>query len=153
MLLNNELEITLPEGFRDMTPEEMAGLNVYKEAPGVSVKDPDRHIVISAAWKKSGLAALMLSAKEVAKKMESTLRGAMKPYGYVLDSFITENIGKETAEGFRYRYTAQNIRMVGETLSVKKGRTFYYIHCYLREELREESLQTLEEIFQSARWL
>ena len=49
MLLNNELEISLPEGFRDMTAEELAGLNVYKEAPGVSVKDPDRHIVITAA--------------------------------------------------------------------------------------------------------
>ena len=29
MLLNNELEIILPEGFRDMTPEELTGLNVY----------------------------------------------------------------------------------------------------------------------------
>ena len=95
----------------------------------------------------------MLSAKEVAKKMESAIRAAMQPYDYALDSFVTENLGGEAAEGFRYLYTAQNIRMIGETLSVKKGRTFYYIHCYLREELRDESLQTLGEMFNTARWL
>lgn len=153
MLLNNKLEITLPDGFREMTAEEMAGVKLYKEAPDFCVKDPDRHIVIAAAWKKSGLAALMLSAKEVAKKSESALQSAMQPFGYTLETFLTEKIGGETAEGFRYHYTAQDTRMVGETFSLKKGKTFYYIHCYLREELRDDSLKILEEIFASGRWI
>lgn len=147
MLLNNELEIRVPDGFRAMREEELAKLKFYEEKPELCITDPDRHIIIAAAWKKSGFAALLLSAKEVSKKMESAVAKAMQPYSYALETFLTEEIGGEKAEGFRYLYEAQDIRMIGESFSVKKGKVFYYIHCYLREELREESIRTIREMF------
>ena len=49
-------------------------------------------------------------------------------------------------------YKVQDIGMMGESLSVKSGSNFYYIHSYLRQELREESLSVLDGIFETAAW-
>ena len=152
MLLNNELEITLPDGFHILTEEELAGMNFSDGKPDLCISDPERHIIISIAWRKSGFAAHLLSAKDVIGKMESGIRKSMEPYGYSLETFLTEDMNGTPAEGFRYEYEAQGISMIGETFSVRKGKVFYYIHCYLRKALREESLQTLESFFGTFRW-
>ena len=149
VLLNQELTITIPDGFRQMTEEELRSQNLYKEPPKWCITDPARHIVVSAAWKKSTFASLMISSEEVAKKMENEIRTAMTPYGYQLEGFISEEAGGHTLDGFRYSYTAQGIEMTGETFSVKKDRTFYYIHCYMRTALREESIPVIRELFRS----
>ncbi len=151
-VLNQELYMNIPEGFHVLSEEELSKLNHIDGAPIWCISDPDRHIMMSVSWKKSGFASLLVSSGEIIKKMEADICRAMGSYGYELKWFITEDLGGVQAEGFRYTYTAQNIPMMGETLSVKKGKTFYYIHCYLREELQEESLRTVEEILRTCRW-
>ena len=42
--------------------------------------------------------------------------------------------------------------MACEALTLKKGKQFYYLYCYMRQELLEESLQTLQQILGSAAW-
>ncbi|MBQ1467757.1 MAG: hypothetical protein IIZ27_04700 [Solobacterium sp.] len=151
-VLNQELMISVPEGFHVMSEEELSKLNHYGQIPNWCVSDPDRHIILSVSWKKSGFASLLLNTAEVAKKMEGEIHRLLASYGYTLKEFISEDIGGISADGFRYSYTAQNVPMIGESLSVKKGKVFYYIHGYLREELQEESLRTLEEIFRTCHW-
>ena len=152
-VLNQELKIVIPDGFHEMSETERGNLNLYKESPDWSITDPDRHILLSVSWKKQALAAMLLSAREIAVKMEKSLRKPMEPYGYRLEGFLKESFDGTAAEGFRYSYTAQGIGMTGESFSVKKGKTLYYIHCYLRSELLEESLPVLKEIFASWKWL
>ena len=123
-VLNNELKVAVPDGFHVMDKAELAKFNAYKELPDWSINDPERHIIISVSWKKSGFGALMLSSKEVAKKMESVLQKPMAAFGYKLQGFGSKKIGGAAADGFRYTYTAQDIDMVGESYSVKKGKTF-----------------------------
>ena len=79
-VLNQEWKLTVPDGFREMDESERGGVTYLGGAPQWTVTDPERHIVVLAAWKKSGLAALMLSPKEVAKKMEAGVRGPMAAY-------------------------------------------------------------------------
>ena len=76
----------------------------------------------------------------------------MGKFGYHLEGFMTREIGGKTADGYRYTYKVQDIGMMGESLSVKSGSNFYYIHSYLRQELREESLSVLDGIFETATW-
>ncbi|MDO5133853.1 MAG: hypothetical protein Q4D81_12885 [Eubacteriales bacterium] len=151
-LLNNELMITVPDGFHVMDDEELGRLNSFGEKPGWSIADPDRHITISIAWKKNAMASFLLNPREIAKKMEMSLQKIMAPYGYELQMFVQENLGGVEAPGFRYAYSVQETGMIGESLSMKKGKTFYYVHCYLRRELLEESIPVLQEIFESCRW-
>ncbi|MDO4803597.1 MAG: hypothetical protein Q4A32_02100 [Lachnospiraceae bacterium] len=151
-LLNDELSIQVPEGFHVMDESEVSAFKLFREAPNWSISNSNQHMVLTVSWKKSGFAALLLGAKDVAQKMEPQVRKAMEQYGYALEGFVTEELGGRKAEGFAYSYRAKDIDMVGETLSVKKGKTFCYIHCYMRESMREESRKILDEIFRAVRW-
>ena len=152
-LLNNELTISVPDGFHVMDDEELGKLNSYGEKPGWCITDPDRHITVSIAWKKGAVASFLLSSREIAKKMDMSLQKMMAPYGYERQMFVQEDLGGRDAFGFLYSYDVQEIGMSGESLSAKNGKTFYYVHCYMRRELLEESLPVLKKIFESCRWV
>ena len=153
-LLNNELKLTCPEGFREMSKEELSGYNFYSEAPGWCVNDADRHIMVSVSWKQvPGLFAKMLKVKDVAKSMEGQMAQAMKAFQYKLVEFTARTPGGKEAEGFHYDYTVQDTGMSGESLCVKNRNTFYYLHFYYRTALKEESMAVVDEILQSASWM
>lgn len=151
--LNNELDITFPEGFHVMDKEEMEKHKYVGEAPGWCITDPERHIVVSVSWKKiNGLAARLLNTKDIAKRMETGIRAAMSQYGYKFEEFISLKPGGKNADGYRYSYTVQETGMSGQSLCIKNGSTFYYVHCYYRTLLKEESLALLDGIMNSFSW-
>ena len=53
-LLNEELNLACPEGFREMDQAERAKLNMLKDGEGVCLTDPARHLVLSVGWKRTG---------------------------------------------------------------------------------------------------
>lgn len=150
--LNRELTVTIPDGFHEMDDAELSKLNLYKEAPDFCISDAIRHITVTVAWKKSLLGSMVLKGPEVAKKMEAEIRKPMEAFGYSFREFVTVDVGGETADGFIYEYTAQERAMVGESFAIKKGKTFYYIHCYMRDELKDESMQVVDAFFRSFQW-
>ena len=151
LIVNEELTMNVPEGFHIMTEEEMAQLK-YFDKPMWLITDPDRHMIFTVSWRKSGLAALLLKPKDIIKKMEPQLRKAMKPYDYGFQSYLQADMGGLPAEGFLYAYKSKKLDMCGAAFSVKKGKTFYYIYCYMREEFLGESRLVLEEIMQGVCW-
>ena len=153
MKLNEELEINyIPEGFHVMDSEELSSLKAYGGQPNWCIKDPERHIIITVSWKKSGFAALLTSSGEVARSMEKHISKASEPFGYELQGFITRNLGEKTTDGFCYTYTAQGIPMTTETHSLKNKKMFYYINIYMRTELLSESETTTASILESCHW-
>ncbi len=153
IILNHELKAVIPDGFHEMDEAERGNLNFYNEVPALCVCDPDRHIILSAAWKKQALASMLLSSREIAEKMEKSFRKPMEPFGYRLEEFLEESIDGVAADGFRYSYTAEGVGMTGESFSFKKGKTFYYIHAYARTDLLDESLPVLRGILRSWEWV
>ena len=152
-LLNNELNLSYPDGFHVMDQAELSAYNFYAAAPGWCINDPDRHIMVSVAWKQvPGLFAKMLKVKEVAKSMEGQMAQAMKAYDYRLQEYVSRIPGGKEAEGFSYQYKVQETEMSGASFSIKNKNTFYYIHMYYRSALKDQSLPVLEEILDSAAW-
>lgn len=153
MKLNNELTITYPDGFHVMDQEELGKHQYFGEAPGWSISDPDRHIMISAAWKKTnGIVAKLLNTKDIARQMEAGIKAPMQQYGYQFEEFLSLQAGGKTADGYRYSYTVQEIGMSGESLCIKNKSTFYYIHCYYRTEQKEESIALFEKMIGEISW-
>ena len=151
--LNNELNLTYPDGFKVMTPEDLKQYKFFEEAPGFCINDADRHIIISVSWRQSNpFVAMLVSSADIAKNMEAKIRKPMGQYGYTLEGFMSREVGGKTADGYRYAYEVKGIGMVGESLSLKSGGNFYYIHSYFRQELREPSLQVLDKVFTSVTW-
>lgn len=148
--LNNELNLTYPEGFKVMTKEELKKYKFLEEAPGFCLSNPDKHIIISFSWRQANpFVAMLAGTADIAKNMEAKIRKPMGKYNYNLEGFITRELGGKRADGFRYLYQVNGTGMTGESLSLKSGSNFYYIHSYFRQEFREESLLALDEIFGS----
>ena len=152
MLINNEMNIEFPEGFRLLSAEETGKMRFYDGAEGIVFSDDDRHMKVSIGYKKSGFASMMLSAAEVARNGEKKIREPMKAYGYRLEEWLEKEPDGKKASGFRYDYTAQETGMTGEFYVIKSGKTFYYLSFYARTARKEENLKVWNEILASIRF-
>lgn len=147
------MNLNYPDGFKVMTEKDLKQYNYFDEAPGFCIHDQDRHIMISISWRQANpFVAMLASSADIAKNMEAKIRKPMNKYGYKLEGFMTRTVSGKTADGYRYTYAVKGIGMIGESLSLKNGSNFYYIHSYIRQELREESLKVLGEIFGNVSW-
>ena len=153
MLLNQELNLTVPEGFRELTGEERSKLNFIEDGEGCCLQDAGRHIMISVGWKKIGaFAGLILNTGDVAKRMESSIRNAMKSFHFRDEEKVELSPGGKTAEGIHYVYDAQSVEMTGESCVVKINKTLYYFNFYTRKALQKENRKVWEELLRSMRW-
>ncbi len=153
IILNDELELAYPDSFRVLGKEERSRLNFIEEGSGECLKDDERHILISAGWKKTGgFVSLLADTKGISDHNETAVRKAMAPYGYENDGHVTADIGGKTSEGFLYHYQAQGIPMSGECRTVKNGRTIYYLNAYYRTARQAESAGIVKDILGQAKW-
>lgn len=153
ILLNDQLTLSIPDGFHIMSPEELSGLGTGTEPAKWGISDPERHMIVAVTWKKfNGLLTALAGTKDVAKGMEARLRGSMKQYGFELETYLSKTIGGQAADGIRYSYVVQGIAMTAELLAVKYNKTYYYPSCFFHQELRDESLRVWEGILESAGW-
>lgn len=147
LLLNDELYLTYPAGFRRMTAEELGKLQMLAAGEGVALTDPERHMIVTVGWKQPGmLTNMLLSVKDLAKNMERQIRKPMEEFGYRLESRQERDIAGLPARGICYTYRVQGTDMYAESWVCRNKRTVYWFHVYARNELREESLPVWSEI-------
>ena len=149
--INGELLLTLPDGFRTLSGEERRKLTYIggDDWPGFS--DPERHVLLTAGWKRIPLfSAWLLSAKDLAKNTEKQLRAAMQPFGYRLLGFAEQAAAGGRMPAFRYAYEKEGVGMRAEACVLKRGRTVYWLYYYEREALEDPALR--DSILGSARF-
>ena len=122
MKLNNELTITYPDGFHVMDQEELGKHQYFGEAPGWSISDPDRHIMISAAWKKTnGIVAKLLNTKDIARQMEAGIKAPMQQYGYQFEEFLSLQAGGKGVSMGRNIFQNRNVEGITKAISAIVG--------------------------------
>ena len=152
-LLNNTLRIPCPEGFHVMDEKERSELTFIADGPGVCLSDPDRHIIISAGCKQaSSFTSFFFNEKDAARSMEQQIAKPMAAYGYRNLGAAGRSAGGRIVHGFAYIYEAQGIAMYAESHVSKIAKTFYYIHYYTREALKEENMPVWENFLNEIRW-
>ncbi len=151
--LNGAWELSVPDGFKILSREEIDALHAYGEPPRFCISDPERHILLCAGWKPAGLAGWLAGVADIARGAEARIRTPMRQFGYRRDEFCSRLLGGRKAEGFRYQYQAQGVYMIGETWVMKENKTIYNIHVYFRRALKEDSRPVIEEILGSIRWM
>ena len=150
---NSTLHLSFPDGFHVMDNDERQKLKMLVDGPGECLTDPDRHIIISIGWKELSLfPSLLVSSKDAADNSQKAISQAMQPYGYRFRETFAEDIGGKSAPGFSYEYEAQGISMHGETCVIKHNKVLYYLHIYMRRELKGESTKIWKDILATAKW-
>ena len=148
--IDNKLYMDCPEGFRQLTEEELHKMNLIAGGKGLCISDSERHIVISVAWTQvNALSAWLLGTRETAGSMEKHIRKNMKPFSYVWLDDVKRTIDGQLARGVDYDYVVNGINMTGESLAIKSDENLYYFHMYARKIRREESVKVFNEILDS----
>ena len=152
-IINEQLSVSLPEGFGQLSEEERSQLHFIEDGEGKIFSDPERHMIVSIGWKKvNGLAALILSSKDLIRNTEASINKAMEAYSYKLEGFLSRNVGSHKTEGFSYVYETQGVKMYAETLTLKYKKTFFYLYLYTRKELKNNSQAVWLDILESCQW-
>ena len=147
LIISDRFKLLCPDGFRVLSKEEQAAINRLGDGESICLSNEDCHMLISIGWKAVGaFSSLFLSATALEKGMESRIRKAMQPYGYLKESVLTRQIAGRKAAGFRYTYTAQNTDMIGESYVFQSGRSIVYFHLYARAALRDPILSEWNEL-------
>ena len=148
------LSLACPEGFHVMTADELAKMNFFGGETGEGMTAPERHILITVGSKPiGGLAGMLLNAGDIARGTEARLKKPMQANGYAGKGFCSAAVGTEKAEGFGYEYEAEGTGMYGESNVIKRKKTLWFLHCYTRTALKQESVEIWKEILQTAEWL
>ena len=138
MLISGVMTLHYPDSFHEMSRQELADAQFLNDEKGMCISDPDSHILISVGYQQiNGFSALMLSGKDIAVKDEKIIGRRIRDLGYQREGFLRRKASGKTAEGFGYTYDKNGIRMYGEYLIIKNGRTLCYLYLYTRNELKE----------------
>ena len=152
ILLNKELYFTYPDGFHQMDAAECKQNNLNQDGPGISIIDPERHIIVSIGWRKTALGSMMMDADGVAKNMEASMSRMMKGAGYQKSELVQRDLGGQNAYGFDFSYEAQGETIYGSSYVVEKGKTFYYFNFYGSMNRKEENEQLWNGMLNSIKW-
>ncbi len=146
--INNEINLTYPDGFRPMSEEEMTR---YFGSPENrwGVYDPDRHILLSVSWSKIGFFQKLTDAEGLMIDIESRLRRNLLNYQKVTSYKM--KLGKQKAEGVRFEYRVNDARIVqvGDVVAFKYKKKFYVIHFVTRKATAGADRQALKETLDS----
>lgn len=152
MLINGELRLAYPEGFRELDAGEIAQVfnDGYPDRRGI--RDEERHALLIVAWKVSGEKVTKLaSTKSLAERAEKLLakgyRKARVPYG--CHGFFESRLCGEEAWGFRYDYAVQGVEQTAETVIFKNGACCYTLQYTTRTANAPENLEAYESILAS----
>ncbi len=147
------LTLSYSEDFSVMDASERARLRFTEAGEGVCLTAPERHILISVAWKRTDpLLPRLLGSRELAAWTSKKVEKPMAFPDYKAGGLLRRNVGGRPLDGFSYTYTANDIPMYGETLTVRIGRILYYFHLYARQALKEDSLPIWENFLAAAHW-
>ena len=150
IILNDSIRFSFPDGFRKMSEEELQPVRMDQSGPNVSLRNEDRHVIVSLGHRHAGLLGAFLSDKDLIKNAQSRISSAMQSFGYRLTGYQDRVLAGKTIPSFQYTYTTQGVQMVGECCAMKANKTIYYLHCYVRQSCMEEGIQTWKEILETA---
>ena len=150
--MNDTLSLTFPDGFEKLDEAQLQQLRAMKSSPGICLRDEEKHIIVSLAYKGAGILSWVLNGKDLVKSAQSRLAAAMRRFGYRLTGYEDRRVGSKTARSFQYTYTAQGIGMKAECCVIKEEKAIYYLHFYVRESYAEEGIRLWKQVLADADW-
>ena len=148
--MNDTLSLTFPDGFEKLDEAQLQQLRAMKSSPDVCLRDEEKHIIVSLAYKRAGFLSGVLNGRDLIKSAQSRLAAAMRGYGYRLTGYEDRRVGSKAAQSFQYAYVAQDVGMRGECCAIKEGKAIYYLHFYGRAEEEDSCRAVIASVLGSA---
>ena len=152
--INNQLSLTYPDTFHEMTDAEKATLNFAFGDAAACLFDPESHSIVTIGFNKiNGFASMMLNVKDIAKQTEKTIAQANAQFQYHSNGFSSMTYSGQQSQSFTYDYVAQDTPMYGQCTVFKYKKTIYYFFYYTRQSsLQNTEAGDMQRILSSLKW-
>lgn len=146
--INNEVELTYPDGFREMREEELTRY-FSSSANRWGVYHEDQHLILSVSWTKAGFKRMFTDAESFLFEVEARMCRNLLNYQRI-GSYKTK-IAKKKAWGVRFEYRVNDARLVqvADLFVFKYKKKFYAIHFISRKSNAAESRAGFETVMKS----
>ncbi len=153
-VINNKIRINYPEGFREMTVEELSKLFVKPDADRFGLWDEDSHIVLTAEWQKqSKLLLKLVKVENIARNNE---QGSAKGYAnndYKLLGFFTRQVAGTEAAGYSFTYKVEDVNQCAASILLIKDGVIYRFTCVGRAENQENDWKLFGQILDEVEFM
>lgn len=160
VFLNNEMKLTIPEGFEEISPEEVQAMTACKgQAPMWNIINREDHILISASWVKAGwLVSHLLSAKDMVKSIRNRYRSMeASAFGGTYSDITETTLDGRKAYMYSCAYRTatkegEMLEMIRETVVVKIGSVFYVFQSVCRDGLKDKGFEAFHKVYDSVQF-
>jgi hypothetical protein len=146
--INNELNLTYPDGFETMGEEELIR---YFRTPADrwGAYNADDHIILSVSWKKAGFKYLFTDAESYMIEVEAVLHRTLLNYQRITD--YNMKIGKKKSYAIRFEYRVKDAALVQlcDLVVFKHKKHFYSVYYVTRKKGSSAKLPAFEEVLKS----
>ena len=163
VVLNNDMNLTIPEGFTEITGAEVQEMSACKgPAPMWNIINKDEHVLITASWVKTGwIVSHMLSAKDMAKSLRNKYRSKLNVesvYGCTYGDIYETTLDGNKAYAYSCTYKAYSkeegaiVDMIRETVVVKIGSVFYVFQSVCRDSMKDAGITSFHQVYDSVQF-
>ena len=162
VLLNEEMSLTIPEGFAEITAAEVQEMTACKgQAPMWNIINKEEHMLITASWFKRGwIVSHMYNAKDMAKAIMNRYKSGLKvesPYACTYSDISETTMDGNKAYTYSCTYRAftkegELVDMIRETVVVKIKDVFYVFQSVCRDEQKAKGVESFHEIYDSVQF-
>ena len=148
--LNGSLKITFPEGFTEMSREELKQAYGDDVPDRYGMKDTEKHIIFCVYWHKGpSFLSKLADCKSLRDRCERLISKSMRNHDYRLEEKFESTLCGLEVQGFRHSYVLQDIDFVSEVRVIKRDNVCYTLYYYTRKETQEENESVRDEILNS----
>lgn len=153
-IINNELEISWPEGFHRMSERELRKAFKDNNPNRWGIMDEQRHMMITVLWNRTNmLSAMTVGPKTVAYSVEHKIKTSFDKSSYHFKSYFPKKVSGRNAYGFRYEYMMDNVVQLGEVLVTQNVNCYYTIYTYALKVNKQDARKVIDSIFKSLKYL
>lgn len=150
VLINDELALTYPEGFRLMERGELEHAFALEYPDMWGIRDEERHMLISLIWKETnGVLRKLVSTKTLVKDYEKRIARTFRHGNYRREEFFETEVAGLAAQGARFSYHHLGVDQLGELVMFRREGCTYSLYYYTRPELARANRAAYESILAS----
>ncbi len=150
--IGHSLSIAIPDGFHVMDSQELQQVFLSYDPNRWGIWNKETHVRVTVLWKDYPLLLSKLAdLKTVCRKNEQMTAKGYAGHNYLCGRFFSVTVAGQSAEGYSFTYSIDDIRQSAETVLIKKGKTIYSITCVGRVENKTADHEAFTEMLKTVR--
>ena len=148
--VHEAMQLSCPDGFREMSPEEVNKVASPYHSHRFGIWDEKGRLMVIIVWHYINVFSMSLTDPRTSLYgVEMRMRHMYQPYDYKKTASLRREIGGRKAKGYAYEYTINGQYQSGEVYMFRNKRDYYTLYTYAWEPMEGAVKDSLQGILDS----